>query len=216
MSEEYLAAIRKVQPRGPYRLAGWSTGGSYAYQLAWLLTQQGEPVDLLAFFDVPPPSICAQADLDDYARFLCDIVELANRFTGARMRADYEALRPLDPETQFQTVLREAKRHLVVAPTTSTDRIRRLLDTARSHVEMLQCYHPPAFAQPIELFRPRQPGFLEKRMEGQLEGDLGWSQITSGPVTLHSVQGDHFSMMTGDNVKRIAEILDDWLRRHVA
>ena len=40
----YAAAIREVQPAGPYRIAGWSMGGIVAYEMARQLEALGEEV----------------------------------------------------------------------------------------------------------------------------------------------------------------------------
>ena len=47
----YVEAIRSVQPRGPYRLAGYSFGGIVAFEVARQIVEQGESVDLLVLFD---------------------------------------------------------------------------------------------------------------------------------------------------------------------
>ena len=41
MAEHYLAAIRQVQPEGPYQLAGWSFGGTLALEMAQQLQKGG-------------------------------------------------------------------------------------------------------------------------------------------------------------------------------
>ena len=46
MAAEYVAAIRRVQPEGPYLLGGYSGGGVIAY-----LMEQGAEVPLLVFLD---------------------------------------------------------------------------------------------------------------------------------------------------------------------
>ncbi|MGW2490906.1 amino acid adenylation domain-containing protein [Streptomyces sp. NPDC001606] len=51
MAAEYLAEIRRVQPRGPYRLGGWSFGGVVAFEIACRLRAEGETVALLALLD---------------------------------------------------------------------------------------------------------------------------------------------------------------------
>jgi thioesterase domain-containing protein len=43
--------IRAVQPQGPYRLAGWSCGGIFAYEIASQLIGEDESVEFLGLFD---------------------------------------------------------------------------------------------------------------------------------------------------------------------
>jgi amino acid adenylation domain-containing protein/non-ribosomal peptide synthase protein (TIGR01720 family) len=50
-----LAAIRSIQPAGPYQLAGWSFGGSIAHALATRLRTEGEEVERVLLFDAFPP-----------------------------------------------------------------------------------------------------------------------------------------------------------------
>jgi acyl-CoA synthetase (AMP-forming)/AMP-acid ligase II/thioesterase domain-containing protein/acyl carrier protein len=51
MVAHYLAEIRKVQPRGPYYLGGYSFGGRIAVYMARQLRAEGEDIALLAILD---------------------------------------------------------------------------------------------------------------------------------------------------------------------
>ena len=55
MAERYLAALRSVQPHGPYLLAGRCNGATVAYEIAQRLRAEGEEVPLLAALDSDPP-----------------------------------------------------------------------------------------------------------------------------------------------------------------
>ncbi|WP_246791972.1 non-ribosomal peptide synthetase [Burkholderia perseverans] len=51
MSREYIDAMRRVQPQGPYRVLGWSMGGLVAFEIACQLQAMGERVDFLGMLD---------------------------------------------------------------------------------------------------------------------------------------------------------------------
>lgn len=51
-----LAEIRRIQPHGPYRLAGHSMGGVAAIEIARQLEIQGEQVELVILLDVTIPT----------------------------------------------------------------------------------------------------------------------------------------------------------------
>ncbi|MDX1485290.1 MAG: non-ribosomal peptide synthetase [Alphaproteobacteria bacterium] len=51
MAAHYVAEMRKVQPKGPYLLGGYSFGGRIAVHMAAMLRQAGEEVALLALLD---------------------------------------------------------------------------------------------------------------------------------------------------------------------
>ncbi len=51
LAHAYLAALRNVQPHGPYRIGGYSSGGLIAFEMARLLVQDGECVEPLIMLD---------------------------------------------------------------------------------------------------------------------------------------------------------------------
>jgi thioesterase domain-containing protein/acyl carrier protein len=55
MADYYVAQILKVQPEGPYFLAGLSSGGNTALEIAQRLIASGQKVALLAMFDTAGP-----------------------------------------------------------------------------------------------------------------------------------------------------------------
>lgn len=55
MAERYLAALRRVQPHGPYLLAGRCNGATVAFEMAQRLRAAGEEVPLLVALDSDPP-----------------------------------------------------------------------------------------------------------------------------------------------------------------
>jgi len=53
---QYLTAVEKVQPRGPYYLAGYSFGGVLAFELARELMARGHAVNLIGLLDARRPA----------------------------------------------------------------------------------------------------------------------------------------------------------------
>ncbi|MBT2787103.1 MULTISPECIES: non-ribosomal peptide synthetase [unclassified Halomonas] len=51
MADDYASTIRNLQSQGPYRLLGWSLGGTLAAMIAARLEKQGQEVSLLALVD---------------------------------------------------------------------------------------------------------------------------------------------------------------------
>ncbi|MBV7292726.1 thioesterase domain-containing protein [Corynebacterium sp. TAE3-ERU16] len=57
LCRHYLDLLRQVQPEGPYRLLGYSSGGALAHTIAGMLQQDGETVDFLGVIDAYPSGI---------------------------------------------------------------------------------------------------------------------------------------------------------------
>jgi len=55
LAQLYLNDIRAVQPKGPYRIMGWSAGGLIAFYLIHLIQQQGDVVEYYMNLDSEVP-----------------------------------------------------------------------------------------------------------------------------------------------------------------
>jgi NADPH:quinone reductase-like Zn-dependent oxidoreductase/thioesterase domain-containing protein/acyl carrier protein len=209
MIRDYAAALRELQPSGPYYLAGWSAGGIFAFALAEALERDGDEIALLAMFDTPLPSICDELDLEDDARFLCDLVNFANRFSGADVRLNYSELAALAPAERFPTALAEARRRGLVPAETPESFIRRLVLVGEANVRVIQSYRPQAIAARVQFFVPTIKGGLAELSGRETSGeeDHGWSSQVRQSLDLHEVSGDHFTMMLGQTATTLAREL---------
>lgn len=207
MIEDYLTAIRRTARQGPYFLAGWSAGGIIAFELARRLRENGQRVALLAFMDTPLPSIYAGVDLDDEAKFLCDLVDFTSHFTPSPVRLSYEALKGLPREKVFETALQEAKRQGAVPAEASPQFIRRLCEVGRNNVQFIKNYHLRPLDLEILMFLPAERGRLSEMSGQELRPDLGWSTVEGQKFRMVEVPGDHFSMLEPPHVSTLAASL---------
>jgi len=76
---DYLSEIRRLQPEGPYLLAGYSGGGITAYEMAQQLAAAGEEVATLALLDTPLP---VRPTLTAPDKALIKIAELRSKGPG--------------------------------------------------------------------------------------------------------------------------------------
>jgi len=56
IAEQYLEAMKKMEPRGPYALIGYSFGGLVMLEIARRLRENGEEVALLEMLETYPPN----------------------------------------------------------------------------------------------------------------------------------------------------------------
>ena len=213
MIDGCLPALRELQPVGPYHLAGWSTGGTFAFALAEALERAGEEVAVLALMDSPLPSICDFVDVEDDARFFCDLINFANRCAGADVRIDYEKISQRPSGEQFSAALDEARQSGMVPPEMPESYMRQVVRVGEANVRALQGYRPRAIAAPVLFFVPEMKEALAE-LSGRAassDEDLGWSREIGQAIDLQLVPGDHFSMMTGDSAAAIAGELSRFL-----
>ena len=105
MATYYLADIRKLQPTGPYRVAGICFGAVVALEMAQQLHDQGEHVALLAILDGIPlvrPSFSDRASQLVYYWRQGSLVMASCRYLAAPFKRLYYRLHP--QQRQFRRV----------------------------------------------------------------------------------------------------------------
>jgi len=196
MAERYLAEMRRVQPRGPYYLAGYCGGGWIAFEIAQRLRAQGEHVAMLALLDSYGPRMPMQPRPP--RRWLGIVTlngakELYAR-ACARVRRDFDAL--------SQTVVIACNRALgrpVPYELRDAWLTRCFLKTAAR-------YHPRPYDGFLTLL-------LAKDSFANLPShpaDFGWQGLARG-IEVDAIPGTHHTLTSEPNVS----VLVDALRRRM-
>ncbi|WP_316573658.1 non-ribosomal peptide synthetase [Nocardia canadensis] len=95
----YLDAVRRIQPRGPYHLLGYSLGGNLAHAMAAILEAEGEQVGFVGLLDSHPLSnltdraAATLADPSGMDALLPEIAEYAPELAEVVRNAATELLR---------------------------------------------------------------------------------------------------------------------------
>jgi len=206
---DYTDSIRSVCPDGPYCLAGWSTGGIFAYEIARRLHLDSLPVASLIMIDSPLPIVFENVDQSDDARFLVDLIEFANYFAGTSMKIEYDNLHRLSDDKAMEHVLALSIEHGVLPAKTTPEYLRRLVNVCKQHVNILQSYQIIPSDLSVDMLRPESTGLLAHATGQTLSEDLGWSRFVD--LHLHQVPGHHFTMMTPPHATTLAETITELL-----
>ncbi|PCF94250.1 non-ribosomal peptide synthetase, partial [Vreelandella nigrificans] len=106
MADDYASTIRSIQPQGPYRILGWSLGGTLAAMVAARLEKQGQEVSLLALVDTYVPG-SGQKSEDDWQEDFAAFVSVILPSISSEMVANsaHEAPRNEPSETELAILL---------------------------------------------------------------------------------------------------------------
>jgi thioesterase domain-containing protein/glyoxylase-like metal-dependent hydrolase (beta-lactamase superfamily II) len=203
MACHYIDLIRTVQPTGPYFLSGWSTGGLVAFEMAQHLQSTGQEVALLVLMDTHAPTGVRQAEPDGVALLSQFALGLGLPLERIVPRSDY--LIQLEAQDQLAFVLEQAKQASVLPANVELAQVGRMFDVFKCNLQAVQNYAPRPCPAPIVLFRAEeQPAGLDE--------DLGWSSLASGGLTVHTIPGNHASLICVPHVKTLVEQLKRHLR----
>ena len=188
MAAQYVAAIRTVDPHGPYRLAGYSGGGVIALEMAQQLKQDGFETALLAMLDTLSPTAAGQKV--SYLKKLWLMrywsLKFAMEWPARRRRVKlmnesyalaHEMLargEPLPPEL--------AEFHLF-----------------RDFVTAQENYRPAPYHGSMVLFRAKQ-GYTPYLNAGRR---LGWEEHVRGDIQVNEIAGSHISMLSEPGITEL-------------
>ncbi|HSU15335.1 amino acid adenylation domain-containing protein [Longimicrobium sp.] len=202
MAAYYVAAIREMRPRGPYRLGGWSFGGVVAWEMAQQLAAAGEEVDVLALFDTAPHTPeTIRMDPGDPAEVVWHTVAGVAGY-GAAARVDVDDLRAYEGREQVrQMIVRMAAP--VLLDESRVDDILALTRLRASNLLAQTAYTPRPYPGALTYFQTT--GSENER--GHSDGHEFWSALALGGTATHHVGGTHGTILNEPYVNALAEVL---------
>jgi len=174
LTDEYVAAMRSVQPDGPYCLGGLCDGTHIAEQIVHKLESEGEEVGLFAIFDT-------WVLQHSQNRLLWKI-----HYYGQRVRQ----IRGLSLAERLGSYKRVAE-----------NKVQNLAGSHPPRTDWRQAYWPEDFTPtrfraPVVLFkRPKQPFYYVN------DPQMGWGERSEGGVTIHEVEFHHAEILREPHVK---------------
>jgi amino acid adenylation domain-containing protein len=191
LAETLEAAVRELQPRGPYQLCGYSFGGLLVYEMASRLQGAGEDVSFLAILDCLTPAAYERWD----RRWMSP---------GARLRRQVRRgpARAIAKGWEVARRRTAARRVTTVVGTTEDVAFDR---EGVIHLGMKWRPRPNSIA--LNLFASIETA--------QRAGNwtLGWEEVHAGPISSFRLEGNHFALVTGEHAAAAATELADRLRR---
>jgi thioesterase domain-containing protein/acyl carrier protein len=203
--EEIAAAmlqnLRRVQPTGPYQLAGYSYGGLLAFEAAQQLTAAGETVSLLAMYDTSTPDGFVVRPI--WQRLAIHAWILAAR----RGRRDYVRQR-LAHRRQLRSAAVHSPPTAETGDVPNAEKYAREVEDANNRATAR--YQPKAYGGSILIFRAidRQTHRVARRYDTVI---TGWAALTDGRCRVVDLSGDHLNVLSMENSPIAAAKLKPYL-----
>jgi thioesterase domain-containing protein/acyl carrier protein len=185
MVERYLVELRRVQPSGPYALAGWSYGGNVAYALALRLEDEGEEIEFLGPIDA---RVFGRDGVEQWYQDKSD----AERFRiGAELGADGVA--DLDEQDFLDVLLRDAHTKGRLAPRADSTTVRRMMRVFTANGYAAEKYGSTARVRAdVHLFKAadKHPTLPNPKVDPR-----GWQERTDGRLHVIELAGNHHDVV---------------------
>ena len=200
MATRYLAAMQRLRPAGPYRVAGWSAGGTIAYEIARQLAAQGEPAAFVGLIDTPcdPQGVYADGGVDQ---------EVLLRNLPARVSAPQRAeIEAMAAQGDLEAVLAYCRQAGLVSEAVSRETVERHLRVRRAIAEAAQRYRAEPLAQPVALFIAAD--------ELRDDPSQGWKRLLADRLQAVIVGGNHRTIMAPPHISALGAALSRALTSH--
>ncbi|WP_027170194.1 hybrid non-ribosomal peptide synthetase/type I polyketide synthase [Mesorhizobium sp. WSM3224] len=218
MAREYVEAIKSVQQRGPYQLAGLSMGGSIAWEMACQLRDAGDEVAILALLDAKALHKDEEVASGRYHGLLGNnpipdwlsdqAVTMSVLFPA--LKKHWRKVKSMKREGQVMALC-DFGRQAGHVPKMSDRQLDHILTIAEANRIALRHYTPRPNDSRAILFAAKKGLRVSSNLH---DSDLGWKQFARGRLEIHEVPGNHYTMVAPPHVNVLAKILANYLDRN--
>jgi len=193
MARTYVEAIREAQPTGPYTLGGYSFGGLVAFEMARLLAQLGDHVELLALID--PEAHHRSLPIATRCKFLLTMPlrYVHSQFTDPRSSRVRQyvtkLLARLFPGLPIDAPVQRRE------PPPQYQRVIRVADAAS------RAYRPGNYDGDAVLY------LGEARGPRECDPLEVWSRKVRGRLEVQRIPGHHRALLSGSGLNAVADCL---------
>ena len=203
MARDYVNAMRERQPCGPYRLLGWSMGGTIALAMAAELESQGEAVQWVGLLDTlrtPAADGRASADgvMGEDGEWWRECLGYIENAAGQVLPDGWqqEAVRSvgtLDATQRLAALLRWTQSKDWLPGALDVEQIQVRLDARLASSRLLREHRVSAIQAPVHVWQARAT------LKEDGAAALDWTGIS--PDVRHAVvEGDHLAIVSSPSV----------------
>lgn len=200
MAALYVKEMQKIQPKGPYQLAGWSMGGTIAVEMARILEANGEPIVFLGLLDAHPFDEAATREHREDPLTVW----------ASSLSIDTETFAGLTETEKCQMILEAAVRSKRLPPNAELEDVHRIINVMAANNMACDRY---VFSAPIktdlhilacEEIDPSNPH--------ELVDIEKWKKRTTGRVYTYSLRGHHNNLMASPQVEHVGKTISEILK----
>lgn len=213
MATHYIAAMRTVQPKGPYYLGGWSLGTFVAFEMAQQLQKQGDQVPLLILLDNVAPNSHNQpiiAQQNDESRILASFAYDLASSAGKTISVSYEYFQQMQYDEQLNYVFEQLRIANLIPANFSFHNFCLFLKVYQSNLQASWNYVAQVYCNQMILLRASDSneGFNYPN-----DPSWGWSKLSSEPLEIYTIPGNHYTMLAKPDVQVLAKQLNTYLNQ---
>jgi thioesterase domain-containing protein/acyl carrier protein len=220
LAQKYIEKIKKVQPpgHGPYFIAGWSIGGTIAFEIARQLQKEKEQLAFLGLIESQSPSMLrgiagkvfpGKFSLRSELKFIKQVFIMEHKIEEKSRKikkmehfwpeiVDYLETSDFDKKSIKRKIIKFGRQVLPDSQRLNVRQCIYYLNQGRTLTRAVKNYIPHGKINvPVHFFKANQ--------SWQVKGKY-WKRYTLTPVKFYEIAGDHFSIFRMPQVTGFSKI----------
>lgn len=204
----YHAEIKRMQPEGPYAIAGYSYGATIAFEIAKIMKKHGDEIKFLGVID-QPPHIQARVNYSNWTNVVLHLAKFVEIVDASQTSALYEHLRDLPQDEVLSHLLSLTTQEHLNTMAMDKSKLALWTDLSLHNHAIARTYEPSGHAPVMDVFYADRPGsFYAETGEENLRKHLHkWQDYADTDVAFHEVHGTHIDLLRGGNVSSFSKTL---------
>jgi amino acid adenylation domain-containing protein len=217
IAARYVDALLREQEHGPFQLGGWSFGAMVAFEMAQQLCARNEVVQFLALVDMAAPIPETSSAFFREASRSSLLARLGRDYSGWTVDLDPREIDALGAEEQVTFLLDKLQAAGVLPAAIPHGQILAWFKGYVGRYMAITRYVGRPYDGQVTLFRAKQfPKLGARDPLAKLGDSWGWDRLSSEPVHLHWVDGDHYSIWESPGIQHLADIMKTYLAPPIA
>lgn len=202
MAQEYVKEIVKMQPAGPYLLAGWSLGGTIAFEIAHQLEKLHKTVDFIGLIDTYPID-----SKDDYLKVAQSRKSPVEAW-ASRLNISFD--KDITQEEKIKIIHSEVKNRKMIPLESTINETNRILEIMYCNNVAAEEFHCDYYLNHnIHLFNVNELSQINPIP--LVDADV-WRERTTKNLFIHEIDGNHHNLMDKSKVNKLAKIFKTLLK----
>lgn len=205
----YHGALKKQQPHGPYAIAGYSYGSMIAFEIAKRLEANGDTVQFLGSFNLPP-HIKTRMQMLDWTGGLMHIAHFCGIITEERTEQLTLEFKDVEEPEQVARLLAEADQQRCADLALNQESLLTWVNVSFSLQKIGWDYDPSGSVAQLDVFYCQPLKVVTRTREEYRNTKLNhWVDFVRNDVKYHEVGGEHYTMIGPDHVPKFQQTLKD-------
>ena len=205
MAITYARAIRDLQPLGPYKLLGWSTGGIIAFEIAHQLEKENNKIEEVILIDTRLLRHYPKVPSDEA---IMKIILNKKEYLSLNFKddsIDSSLFQTKNREEKIQILYKKLLNFSIFRDSMKKEDVLRLLNVMLLNVEASYLYEPKfRLESPVKILIASQD--FNAKVDDQY---LGWKPYVKKTMASHIVDSNHYSILESINMDLLNESMSN-------